>query len=694
MNKLLRYPILLYFLAAIIGFAGFLRSYPLDFVSGKEGFYFGDHTQYVSGYYAYRDSPWRLPILWTDRLNYPAGVVIGNTDSIPLAALIFKPFQSLLPPDFHYFGLWYLVVYILQAIGAVFLVRKMGLSRWRYGLLASCFAMLVPAFVYRSGHTALMTQGLLLFALGLYFQATRRETGLKQSKLWYVYWILLIGASFLIQPYLTAMIVPVYWAAILDMPHASHDWRKPILASIAPILVLAAAYLIFWFVPGGQLGSATVGYGAYSMNLFSPFVGGTLIHWGSQFLSKPLQVWEGRNYFGLGVLGIILAALWLQRSRFRQVLLKHRYLGILFAGLIIYALSNEVYAGQLLVLKYPEWLAGYIRLLGDYFRVSGRFFWPVGYTVLFASLFAVLSSEKKWAIWFVLAMLIVQYLDVPRYNFGSFISQSAVTELDFPRQVWESLLAGKRELYLSPSWGCGGDWEIPPLQMLAAENHVLVNTAYTARQAPNCRRKSNDDRIDLKKGTVHYYSNSIYRNQVENWMGSEAADWCRRFSRGIVCVPYPNAQDLDILNSDSFLPFFSKNIQSFNAYELPGEVGGVYFAGRMAGQPADLPGFLVRGPYIQLSAGTYSFQLKYHSSEPARTPVGRLEAYSEEYIFSPKQGILKQVPLSGTDGQKSILSGSFNLPDSLHSGSFELRVFWNGSGDLTVDQIIIYQLEH
>jgi hypothetical protein len=40
-----------------------------------------------------------------------------------------------------------------------------------------------------------------------------------------------------------------------------------------------------------------------------------------------------------------------------------------------------------------------------------------------------------------------------------------------------------------------------------------------------------------------------------------------------------------------------------------------------------------------------------------------------------------------------MLSGSFDLPESLQSGSLELRVFWDGNGDLTVDQIIIYQLE-
>jgi hypothetical protein len=266
-------------------------------------------------------------------------------------------------------------------------------------------------------------------------------------------------------------------------------------------------------------------------------------------------------------------------------------------------------------------------------------------------------------------------------------------EQAYPAQTWGTLLSGKKELYLLPSWNCGGDWDIPTLQLLATKNRVLVNTAYTARQSPNCKRKSNDDRLHIEAGTIHFYSTTIDRNQVENWMGSKAADWCRRFSRGIVCVPYPNTKDLEILNSDTFLPFFSKSIQSFIVNKLPGDIGKAYFASRLAQAPADLPGFLVRGPYIQLPAGTYHFQLKYHSTQPAQTPIGRLEAYSEENKFGPNQGILKQYQLYGSDGQKSMLSSSFNLPESLQSGSLELRVFWDGNGDLTVDQIIIYQLE-
>jgi hypothetical protein len=114
----------------------------------------------------------------------------------------------------------------------------------------------------------------------------------------------------------------------------------------------------------------------------------------------------------------------------------------------------------------------------------------------------------------------------------------------------------------------------------------------------------------------------------------------------------------------------------------------------MAQSQADPPGFLVRGPYIQIPAGAYHVQLKYRSTQPIQTPIGRLEVFSEELRDNPNQGILGQIQLTGSAGQNSMISGAFILPQDLHSGSLELRVYWNGTGDLTVDQIIIYQLDN
>ena len=51
--------------------------------------------------------------------NYALGMDVGSTiiytDSLPLMAILFKPFSKFLPVDFQYLGMWILICYILTA---------------------------------------------------------------------------------------------------------------------------------------------------------------------------------------------------------------------------------------------------------------------------------------------------------------------------------------------------------------------------------------------------------------------------------------------------------------------------------------------------------------------------------------------------------------------------------------------------
>ena len=48
-------------------------------------------------------------------------------------------------------------------------------------------------------------------------------------------------------------------------------------------------------------------------------------------------------------------------------------------ALAAYAASNLVYAGSVLVVKYP--LPALALDLGNYFRATGRFIWPLAYSL-------------------------------------------------------------------------------------------------------------------------------------------------------------------------------------------------------------------------------------------------------------------------------------------------------------------------
>ena len=68
----------------------------------------GDVAQHLSGWYAFVNDSWRFPLLNTILLDYPSGTDISLTDSIPLFALIFKPFRIFFTPDYNYFSIFFI----------------------------------------------------------------------------------------------------------------------------------------------------------------------------------------------------------------------------------------------------------------------------------------------------------------------------------------------------------------------------------------------------------------------------------------------------------------------------------------------------------------------------------------------------------------------------------------------------------
>lgn len=105
----------------------------------------------MSGFYAFRDSPWHFPIFWTDRLNYPEGLSIINTDSIPFW---YYPNSSVLNREFG-FG-----VYSMNLL-APFVGGKLILWGEAFQAVSpKLVLMLAAAWVYR--HSFRRVAGILL----------------------------------------------------------------------------------------------------------------------------------------------------------------------------------------------------------------------------------------------------------------------------------------------------------------------------------------------------------------------------------------------------------------------------------------------------------------------------------------------------------------------------------------------------
>lgn len=80
----------------------------------------GDLSQHQIGWQAFRMSKWYFPVGLHDGLTFPNKVSVVYTDSIPLFAIIFKCFSSVLPSNFQYIGIFGLLSFALQGGGGPF----------------------------------------------------------------------------------------------------------------------------------------------------------------------------------------------------------------------------------------------------------------------------------------------------------------------------------------------------------------------------------------------------------------------------------------------------------------------------------------------------------------------------------------------------------------------------------------------
>ena len=171
----------------------------------------GDSATHYMGWEFFRHTGLlQWPLGLNPKLGLDISSSIAFTDSIPLAAFVFKPFSFLLPATFQYLGLWILICFVLQAYLAARLLSQF-LSDQIQIVLGTVFIALSPVLIYRLahdgyGHIALVSHFLILGALNLYFTA-------KLKSLW---WALLFASTILIQAYFIPMVAAIWIAKLVQ----------------------------------------------------------------------------------------------------------------------------------------------------------------------------------------------------------------------------------------------------------------------------------------------------------------------------------------------------------------------------------------------------------------------------------------------------------------------------------------------
>ena len=407
------------FLLGVLAFLALYGFAPLNVTWDgwlRGGYVEKDCLQHYAGWLFYRQSELGFPLCVATNINWPQGLSLSYTDSIPLFAFLFRLAEPLLPATFQYFGWFTLLCFGLQGGFAALLLSLFSGSAL-FVLGGSVPFILSPILVERAfRHASLAAHFLILWAIYAYVQ------GVREGKP-FCWGLLACNAlSVTIHPYFTALTLALSGALALD---CALKTRRP-LSSLFSFAGYGAACALtafaFGLATGSSSGGSEVEYGYFSMNLnalWNP-ISRWNTHW-SRLL--PVQNQTGGNYDGFNYLGLGFLAGWVLLALFvalrRRALLKGlpglvvRHAGLLAMCLCCtaFAVSNVVTANgaTLFRLELPHAL---VRLC-TVFRSSGRMFWPVYYLLFLGCLLLLLRCfSMRRATVLLLVLAAVQLWDI------------------------------------------------------------------------------------------------------------------------------------------------------------------------------------------------------------------------------------------------------------------------------------------
>lgn len=399
----------------------------------------GDFSVSYMGSVLYRLDEWRWPLLTHQNLVYPYGISVHGTDGSPLLSLIFKVLYKFfgLSPEAQFVGIWMLISYILQAYVSVLIFRHAFKNKWLI-VIGSLFFVSSPIMLDRVFvHINLMPHFVLLFAILLWMN---NRLGKKE----WIYMAILFSLGFLTCPYFLPM------QAVFFMLLIYNKWcveKQVQFKTILKGLTFLALVSLFWFYMLGMLATGqkldSGGWRDFALDLAAPICP----RWGlPRFFRCPVPLggldWDADNYIGLGIFILFCGLFFHVKDLFRRENLRaHWLLSLSLLGLILFAVSPQIRFMKIPLLDYDP--GKYITWLGNTFRFSGRFFWPVWYLLVFFLIKTAGKVLKQKALYVLPTLLVIQiwdlsplYLDKVKF-FKDNNKPEGVVFLKSP--VWEEL---------------------------------------------------------------------------------------------------------------------------------------------------------------------------------------------------------------------------------------------------------------
>lgn len=445
----------------------------------------GDTATYYLSWEFFRKTPvlqWPLGRNPNFGAGFDSSVVYS--DSLPLVALVLKPFSKLISGDLQFLGWWLFLCFILQAYFALKLLTLLNVSRLVY-VVSLPFFVLNPAFIDRTtfrgyGHLSLTAHWLLLAAMYLFSaRATRHRS-------WLVLAVGAVGINF----YCFVMVFgfTLVWSAtqvLKSKPRIHKIWNE--IAFLFGTLVCCVGLL---FLLGGFVGStfSDSGLGQNRTTLFSLVDSSTPSGntWSVALppldISTPAGADEGFGYLGSGLFVLTPIAVLAVLRRFSMRNIKQALpMGLVAAVFFALSLSHRVALSsrELFSVELPIHLANILGVV----RATGRFIWVPMYVLILAILALVFDLFRlkpfRLAVVLILAssfQLVDSYAALAKTR-NRFTSPTP--KLIFENRDWDEIANGRNHLVSIPPLNNDPRWI--DLAVFAHRNSMSTNAAYLAR---------------------------------------------------------------------------------------------------------------------------------------------------------------------------------------------------------------------
>lgn len=449
----------------------------------------GDPSQHYLGWEFFRRSDWYFPLGLTDQLAYPLKTSVIYTDSIPIFAVFFKLFRSILPQQFQYFGIWGLLCFVLQGYYAAKILGERSSSKTVI-LAGSIFFIVSPIMVFRMYyHTALAAHWLILLAIYFYSKHEKEYRDIfKPVMQWGILGILIGSIHLYFVPMCGAILLGYILCSIWKERKIRIRFFYPgISFSVGLFLTV---YLLGGFSSGADTGTNNLGLFSFNLNAFlNPMSYSTLLKntslWDWPFYTQGQ--YEGFSYLGMGIIllcacGIVLMIKNICRRKKPSV---YQIMTVLMSvGLIVMAASPTITWNDKLLLQLPY--SSTIYKYWGIFGSCGRMAWPVVY---FLMIFGITSiGNMKWKrkeisnVIIILACL-VQVIDLSGqlYKRHENYSKKVVYQSPLAGTVWDDIIStGEYKHVVWVTHNVDHD-DVIQVAVYAMKNDMTMGNFYFAR---------------------------------------------------------------------------------------------------------------------------------------------------------------------------------------------------------------------